>query len=135
MRTHRADAARRHQPLCHAVRSSVFSRILPERPKRSGSPTHSPSGPSDCKNLLKTIVQELNLPDRKYKPNVLSSRISNLQNCLVTPGAYHQPIRASRGPAGPDPEFGNIYNIYCQRCKRNGAMNFDDLLLRTNAPC
>ena len=44
--------------------------------------------PSDCKNLIKTIVRELNLPDEKYKPNLIASRISYAKNCLVTPGAY-----------------------------------------------
>lgn len=64
---------------------------------------------------------------------MLASRISYAKNCLVTPGAY----LANAGAAAEDrrmqiPEFGNIYNIYCARCKRNGAMDFDDLLLQTN---
>ena len=113
---------------------SVFSRILRENAELIGFPqTFTIYEPADSRNLLKTIVRELNLADEKYKPNVLASRISYAKNCLVTPGAY----LASANYAAEDrqaqiPEFGNIYNIYCQRCKHNGAMDFDDLLLQTN---
>ena len=113
---------------------SVFSRILRDNAERIGFPqSFTIYEPSDCKNLLKTIVKELNLDDTKYKPAMLASRISYAKNCLVTPGAY----LANAGAAAEDrrmqiPEFGNIYNIYCARCKRNGAMDFDDLLLQTN---
>ena len=65
---------------------SVFSRILRENAEKIGfTDSFTIYEPSDCKNLLKTIVRELNLPDEKYKPNVLSSRISYAKNCLVTP--------------------------------------------------
>ena len=84
---------------------------------------------------LKTIVRELNLPDEKYKPNVLASRISYAKNCLVTPGAYlANSVYATEDRQAQIPEFGNIYNIYCQRCKRNGAMDFDDLLFANQYP-
>ena len=110
---------------------SVFSRILRENAEKIGfTDSFTIYEPSDCKNLLKTIVRELNLPDEKYKPNVLSSRISYAKNCLVTPGAYlANSTCAAEDRQAQIPEFGNIYNIYCQRCKRNGAMDFDDLLL------
>ena len=113
---------------------SVFSRILRENADRIGFPdSFTIYEPSDCKNLIKTIVKELNLPDEKYKPNVLLSRISYAKNCLVTPGAYlASTTYATEDRQAQIPELGNIYNIYCQRCKRNGAMDFDDLLLQTN---
>ena len=113
---------------------SVFSRILRENAERIGfTDSFTIYEPSDCKNLLKTIVRELNLPDEKYKPNVLSSRISYAKNCLVTPGAYlANSAHATEDRRAQIPEFGNIYNLYCQRCKHNGAMDFDDLLLQTN---
>ena len=113
---------------------SVFSRILRENAGRIGFPeSFTIYDSSDSRNLVKTVVRELNLPDEKYKPNAVASRISYAKNCLVTPGAY----LANSAYAAEDrqmqiPEFGNIYNIYCQRCKRNGAMDFDDLLLQTN---
>lgn len=113
---------------------SVFSRILRENAGKIGfTDSFTIYEPSDCKNLIKTIVRELNLPDEKYKPNLLSSRISYAKNCLVTPGAYlANSTCAAEDRQAQIPEFGNIYNIYCQRCKRNGAMDFDDLLLQTN---
>ena len=124
----------RHRYIRMGTFHSVFSRILRDNAERIGFPqSFTIYEPSDCKNLLKTIVKELNLDDTKYKPAMLASRISYAKNCLVTPGAY----LANAGAAAEDrrmqiPEFGNIYNIYCARCKRNGAMDFDDLLLNTN---
>ncbi len=113
---------------------SVFARILRENAEAIGFPqSFTIYEPSDCKNLLKTIVRELNLSDDRYKPNTLASRISFAKNCLVTPGAYlANATFAAEDRQAQIPEFGNIYNIYCQRCKRNGAMDFDDLLLQTN---
>jgi len=113
---------------------SVFSRILRENAARIGFPeSFTIYEPSDCRNLLKTIVRELNLADDRYKPNMLASRISYAKNCLVTPGAYlANSVCAAEDRQAQIPEFGNIYNLYCQRCKRNGAMDFDDLLLQTN---
>ncbi len=113
---------------------SVFSRILRENAQRIGfSESFTIYEPNDCKNLIKTIVRELNLADEKYKPNLIASRISYAKNCLVTPGAYlASTTYAAEDRQAQIPEFGNIYNIYCQRCKRNGAMDFDDLLLQTN---
>lgn len=113
---------------------SVFARILRENATRIGFPdTFTIYEPSDVKNLLKTIIRELNLPDEKYKPNQIASRISYAKNCLITPGAYlANTTCATEDRHAQIPEFGNVYNIYCQRCKRNGAMDFDDLLLQTN---
>ena len=113
---------------------SVFARILRENAQRIGFPeSFTIYEPTDVKNLLKTIVKELNLDDEKYKPNVVASRISFAKNCLVTPGAYiANPSYGAEDRERKMPEFGNIYNIYCSRCKQNGAMDFDDLLLQTN---
>ncbi len=113
---------------------SVFARILRENAELIGFPTaFTIYEPSDVKHLLKEIVAEMHLDPDKYKPNRLASRISFAKNCLVTPGAYlSNTIYATEDRNGQIPEFGNIYNIYCMRCKRNGAMDFDDLLLQTN---
>ncbi len=113
---------------------SVFSRILHENAELIGFPkTFTIYEPNDVKSLLKTIVSELHLNPDQYKPNVLASRISYAKNCLVTPGAYlANSVLATEDRAAKIPEFGNIYNIYCQRCKHNGSMDFDDLLLQTN---
>ena len=113
---------------------SVFSRILRENADRIGYPdSYTIYEPSDCKNLIKIIVKELRLDEDKYKPNTVLSRISMAKNCLVTPGAYAaNSVYAAEDRQRQQPEFGNIYNQYCLRCKRNGAMDFDDLLLQTN---
>ena len=113
---------------------SIFARILRTDAERIGFPANfTIYDASDARNLIKTIVKELNLADDKYKPNVIASRISQAKNALVTPGAYlANSAHATEDRRAQIPEFGNIYNLYCQRCKHNGAMDFDDLLLQTN---
>ncbi len=113
---------------------SVFSRMLRENAERIGYPdSYTIYEPSDCKNLIKTLIKELNLPEEKYKPQAVLSRISFAKNCLVTPGAYMaNSVYAAEDRQRQQPQFGELYNLYCQRCKRNGAMDFDDLLLQTN---
>lgn len=113
---------------------SIFARILRENAEKIGFPqTFTIYEPSDCKNLIKAVVKEMNLPDEKYKPNKILSRISYAKNCLVTPGAYVANTNyAAEDREAQIPEFGEIYNTYCSRCKKNAAMDFDDLLLQTN---
>lgn len=113
---------------------SVFSRMLRENADRIGYPdSYTIYEPSDCKNIVKTLIKEMNLPDEKYKPQVVLSRISYAKNCLVTPGAYMaNTVYAAEDRQRQQPAFGELYNRYCQRCKQNGAMDFDDLLLQTN---
>ena len=113
---------------------SVFARILRENAEKLGYPeSFTIYEPNDVKNLIKTIVKEKNLSEERYKPQAVAARISMAKNCLITPGAY----KANAVLAGEDreakmPEVGDIYFEYCNRCKRNGAMDFDDLLLQTN---
>ena len=113
---------------------SVFARILRENATRLGFPeSFTIYEPNDVKNLIKTIIKEKNLSEERYKPQAVAARISMAKNCLITPGAY----KANAVLAGEDreakmPEVGDIYIEYCNRCKRNGAMDFDDLLLQTN---
>ena len=113
---------------------SVFSRILRENAERIGyTQSYTIYEPSDCKNLIKTICKEKNLADDKYKPAKVLSRISFAKNCLVTPGAYvANSVYAAEDRHMQMPYFGDIYTEYCRRCKANGAMDFDDLLLQTN---
>ena len=113
---------------------SVFARILRENAAKLGYPeSYTIYEPTDVKNLIKTIVKEMNLSEERYKPQAVAARISMAKNCLVTPAAY----RANAVLVGEDrelkmPELVDIYAEYCNRCKRNGAMDFDDLLLQTN---
>ena len=113
---------------------SVFSRILRENAERIGyTQSYTIYEPSDCKNLIKTICKEMNLADDKYKPAKVLSRISYAKNCLVTPGAYvANSVYAAEDRQMQMPHFGEVYETYCRRCKQNGAMDFDDLLLQTN---
>ena len=113
---------------------SVFARILRENAAKIGYPeSYTIYEPTDVKNLIKTIVKEMNLSEERYKPQAVAARISMAKNSLVTPAAY----RANAVLQGEDrelkmPELVDIYAEYCIRCKRNGAMDFDDLLLQTN---
>ena len=113
---------------------SVFSRILRENAQRIGfTESFTIYDSSDSRNLLKSLVRELNLADDRYKPATVASRISLAKNKLITPGAYlANTAYAAEDRQAQMPEFGNLYNLYCQRCKHNGAMDFDDLLLQTN---
>ena len=120
--------------ICMGTFHSVFSRILRENAEVLGYPKeYTIYEPNDSKNLLRTIIKERGLSDDKYKPNVIASRISVAKNNLITPGAYLQnSIFATEDRKAQMPEFGNLYAEYCRRCKMNGAMDFDDLLLQTN---
>ena len=113
---------------------SVFSRILRENAERIGyTQSFTIYEPNDCKNLLKTICKELGLADDKYKPQRVLSRISYAKNALITPAAYIANASfAAEDRQAQMPRFGEIYDAYCRRCKHNGAMDFDDLLLQTN---
>ena len=113
---------------------SVFSRILRENAEAIGFPqSFTIYEPSDCKNLLKTICKEMNLADDKYKPARLLSRISFAKNSLITPAAYAANTTLITEDRNTQiPQFGAVYDAYVRRCKQNGAMDFDDLLLQTN---
>lgn len=113
---------------------ALFSRILRQEAEHIGFPsTFTIYETSDSRNLVKAIVKEMNLSDEKYKPKDIFSRISLMKNSLTTPAIYanqatliSEDMQAGRG------EFSNIYRTYMKRCKQNGAMDFDDLLLYTN---
>ena len=113
---------------------SVFARILRAESERLGFPaTFTIYDASDAKNLVKLAIRELELDEETYKPNNIAARISRAKNNLVTPEAYE----ANASLQGKDrelriPRFLEIYKLYCRRCRENGAMDFDDLLLMTN---
>ncbi len=113
---------------------SIFARILRFHCDKIGFPkTFTIYDSNDSKNLIKTIVKEKGLNDDKYKPANIASRISIAKNRLITPGAYiANPVLSADDRKSQIPEFGEIYAEYCRRCKQNGAMDFDDLLLQTN---
>lgn len=120
---------------------SVFARILRSEAPKIGYPNNfTIYDTEDAKSVIKTVINELNLDVKHYKPNLVYSRISSAKNALVGPSEYAQDygikqedIRANR------PAIAQIYEAYAKRCFKNGAMDFDDLLylmylLLKNAP-
>lgn len=111
---------------------SVFARILRGEAHRLGYPGNfTIYDTDDSRSVIKTVINELNLDDKHYKPNVVGSRISSAKNALVSPAEYandyyiqQEDMRANR------PAIAQIYAAYANRCFKNGAMDFDDLLLK-----
>lgn len=88
---------------------------------------------AQSESLIKSIIKEMQLSDENYKPRDVRSRISLAKNNLVTAEAYE----ANRTLMEEDkrrrqPQFYQVYQKYCQRCRANNSMDFDDLLLNTN---
>ncbi len=113
---------------------SVFSRILRSEAQLIGySKNFSIYDSADSKNLIKTIIKELKLDDKIYKPGFIQSRISAAKNSLITPKAYASNNDFYKADSfSRVPRTSEIYEIYCNRCKQADAMDFDDLLLKTN---
>lgn len=113
---------------------SVFSRILRQNAEllkfKSDFTIYDSA---DSKNLIKTIIKELKLDDKVYKPSSVQSHISNAKNHLITPGMYaaNKELQECDRQANR-PMITEIYKRYWQRCFQSGAMDFDDLLLYTN---
>ncbi|MBK7432980.1 MAG: UvrD-helicase domain-containing protein [Chitinophagaceae bacterium] len=111
---------------------SVFARILRSEAGKLGYPSNfTIYDTDDAKSVVKTVIHELALDDKHYKPNVVYNRISAAKNSLVGPAEYindwalqQEDARANR------PAIGQIYDAYAKRCFKNGAMDFDDLLFK-----
>lgn len=113
---------------------SIFARILRFESKAIGYPSDYTIYDSvDSKNLIKTIIKELKLDDKIYRPNEIMGRISFAKNNLITPDVYasNSTIQATDSSM-KRPLITDIYTRYSARCKKAGAMDFDDLLLNTN---
>ena len=113
---------------------SIFARILRIEAEKINYPTNfTIYDTQDSKNLIKSILKENNLDDKIYKVNIVQSRISAAKNNLIAPPAYAQNVNIqSDDRAAGRPKLGDIYRIYWDRCYKAGAMDFDDLLFRTN---
>lgn len=113
---------------------SVFAKILRNHSQKIGYPTNFTIYDSqDSKSLLKTIIKELNLDDKIYKPSLVHGRISSAKNNLISAAEYE----ANAEIVGEDrmsakPRLFEIYKTYEKRCFMAGAMDFDDLLFKTN---
>ncbi|RYF90598.1 MAG: ATP-dependent DNA helicase [Chitinophagaceae bacterium] len=111
---------------------SVFARILRGEAPKIGYPSNfTIYDTDDAKSVVKTVIKEMDLDDKQYKPNIVYNRISAAKNALVGPAEYlndyglqQEDARANR------PMIGQIYAAYVNRCFKNGAMDFDDLLFK-----
>ena len=111
---------------------SVFARILRAEATKIGYPNNfSIYDTDDAKSVVKTVINELNLDDKHYKPSTVYNRISSAKNALIGPVEYandyylqQEDMRSNR------PAISQIYDAYVKRCFKNGAMDFDDLLLK-----
>ncbi len=111
---------------------SVFARILRAEAPKIGFPNNfTIYDTDDSRSVLKTVINEMNLDDKHYKPNVVHNRISQAKNALVGPIDYQndyyiqqEDMRANR------PLIGQIYQSYVARCFKNGALDYDDLLFK-----
>ncbi|MFW5821245.1 MAG: ATP-dependent helicase, partial [Bacteroidota bacterium] len=113
---------------------SVFSKILRYEAKSLGyTSDYTIYDTVDSKNLIKTIIKELKLDDKVYKPGEVFGRISNAKNNLITPASYasNSTIQAT-DRAARRPQIVDVFSRYAARCKKANAMDFDDLLLNTN---
>jgi len=113
---------------------SIFARILRNNADRIGFKSNfTIYDSSDSKSLIKTIIKDMDLDDKIYKPALVQSAISSAKNALISPQQY----AAAKDITEADrrarrPHMAEIYRTYCNRCFVAGAMDFDDLLYYTN---
>ena len=112
---------------------SIFARILRTEAAALGySSNFTIYDSSDSKSLIKSLLKELNLDEKVYKPGLIQSRISNAKNHLVSAQAYAASAEFFRSDSEAKiPAMRDIYIRYCERCKQSDAMDFDDLLVNT----
>ena len=112
---------------------SIFSRILRAEAQHIGFTSQfTIYDTADSKSLLRSIIKEMGLDEKTYKPGAVQSRISNAKNHLVTPTGYAANKEAYEGDmAAKMPAIRDIYTRYWERCRQAGAMDFDDLLVYT----
>ncbi|WP_100615288.1 ATP-dependent helicase [Confluentibacter citreus] len=113
---------------------SVFARILRSEADKLGYPSNfTIYDTQDSDRLVGAIIKEMNLDKDIYKPKQIRSRISSYKNSLITVRAYFQnPELIEADAMARRPRLGDIYKEYVNRCFKAGAMDFDDLLLKTN---
>lgn len=113
---------------------SVFARILRVEAELIGYPKNfTIYDTDDTKSLIRAILKEMNLDDKLYNANHVYGRISSAKNNLISPQEYNKnEAIMAEDIANGRPQMGQIYMTYAQRCYRAGAMDFDDLLFKTN---
>ena len=113
---------------------SVFARILRGEADKLGYPSNfTIYDTQDSERLISSIIKEMGLEKDIYKTKQVRSRISAFKNSLITVRAYYNDGDLQESDAmARRPKMGKIYKEYVDRCFKAGAMDFDDLLLRTN---
>ena len=113
---------------------SVFARILRSEADKLGFPSNfTIYDTQDSVRLISAIIKEMQLDKDIYKPKQVLSRISSYKNSLITVKAYlNNPELQEQDAMSKKPRLGEIYANYVDRCFKAGAMDFDDLLLKTN---
>ncbi|MGF1923119.1 MAG: ATP-dependent helicase [Bacteroidia bacterium] len=113
---------------------SVFAKILRVEAEKIGYPSNfTIYDTDDSKSLIRTILKEMQLDDKLYAANVVFNRISSAKNNLVSYTEYLENDQIQAEDAGNKrPLLGLIYETYAKRCYKAGAMDFDDLLFKTN---
>ncbi|WP_417357023.1 ATP-dependent helicase [Flavobacterium sp.] len=113
---------------------SIFAKILRFEADKLGYPSNfSIYDSQDSVRLISSIIKEMQLDKDVYKPKQVLSRISNYKNNLITVKAYYNNPELQEADAmSKKPRMGEVYEQYVERCFKAGAMDFDDLLLRTN---
>lgn len=113
---------------------SVFARILRVEGHLLGFPNHfTIYDTQDALNVIKKVLKDLNIDTELYKPKKVLGRISQYKNNLITVSAYfNSPELIEEDKIANFASIGEIYQKYVETCFRSGAMDFDDLLLRTN---
>jgi DNA helicase-2/ATP-dependent DNA helicase PcrA len=111
---------------------SVFARILRAEADKIGyNANFTIYDQTDARSLVKTIIKEMGLDDKVYKPSSVADRISLAKNHLLLPQAYQQSAWAADDENQKRPQVANIYIRYAERCRQANAMDFDDLLVQT----
>ena len=112
---------------------SIFSRILRMEAQVIGFTSNfTIYDASDSKSLLKSIIKEMQLDDKTYKPGNIQSRISNAKNHLILPDSYASDASIMQADMEAKvPATRDIYRRYWERCRQSNAMDFDDLLVYT----
>lgn len=112
---------------------SIFSRILRAEAEHIGfNNNFTIYDESDSRSLIKAIVKEMGLDDKKYKPAAVHAKISMAKNNLMSAAAYESDAAIfEQNKRAQMPEVGKIFLAYVQRCKQANAMDFDDLLMLT----
>ena len=112
---------------------SIFSRILRAEAEHIGfNNNFTIYDESDSRSLIKAIVKEMGLDDKKYKPAAVHAKISMAKNNLMSAAAYESDAAIfEQNKRAQMPEIGKIFVAYVQRCKQANAMDFDDLLTLT----